>query len=674
VAIQLYNNATASWDQFDLMGNLAAKRWYSEPVYDGQNYINSGAVSMRFLHIGNGFNTHDLILDYVVLKNALGIGGGVTDHGALTGLAQDDHTQYLLPTELNATSPVSYDPTNGTISLGTVGIANGGTGQTTAQAAIDALLPSQTGNNGKVLGTNGTTASWVAGGGGSGDMTKATYDADDDGEVTNAEGIYQTAASGDLEIITERPNADIVLNQDYGTYRDGLFRIYNYTGSASPYISFRYDNPVNAEIGINDTLRAELNIYGNNSVDGGAINIYNGASADSPTDSWSVKPIDANRLGIFASNDSTAILAVHQDDHIQTDQLLLNPISSPTATAAEGMIYYDTDDNKVKFYDGSSWADVGGAGGSGGPWYGDGSDGDVVLDGTNTFSWASKAGTPAIYTLNRPVYIDDLTVSGGAVINPNGYHVYIAGTLTGALKLYSNGGNGGAGGLYNSPGAGGTAAHGAGSLPAVLAGKAGSGTGVGFNGSAQTSCDTNAALPGASGGDGGLAEGFVTRLDGGSGGTVTKLSFSDRSIMSLLTMRIQIGPTLGQWNLHGGGGSGAMGRGSIYGAGGGSGGNGGNSVLCVRDILSGSSVDQQCKGGAGGSGGGIAGNEADDGGGGGGAGGSGGVAVCLYGRSAGTITQSAAGGTGGGGGTGLTSNGLPGGNGPDGLAILINAR
>lgn len=41
-----------------------------------------------------------------------------------------------------------------------VSIANGGTGQTTAQAAIDALLPTQTGNSGKFLTTNATNASW----------------------------------------------------------------------------------------------------------------------------------------------------------------------------------------------------------------------------------------------------------------------------------------------------------------------------------------------------------------------------------------------------------------------------------------------------------------------------------------------------------------------------------
>lgn len=41
-------------------------------------------------------------------------------------------------------------------------IANGGTGCTTAACAINALLPTQLGNSGKVLGTNGTASAWVA--------------------------------------------------------------------------------------------------------------------------------------------------------------------------------------------------------------------------------------------------------------------------------------------------------------------------------------------------------------------------------------------------------------------------------------------------------------------------------------------------------------------------------
>jgi len=45
---------------------------------------------------------------------------------------------------------------------GTVAIANGGTGQTTATAAFNALAPSQSGQNGRYLKSDGTNASWDA--------------------------------------------------------------------------------------------------------------------------------------------------------------------------------------------------------------------------------------------------------------------------------------------------------------------------------------------------------------------------------------------------------------------------------------------------------------------------------------------------------------------------------
>jgi hypothetical protein len=56
---------------------------------------------------------------------------------------------------------------------GTVPIANGGTGQTTATAAINALLPSQSSQAGKVLSTDGTNTSWIAAGG-TGTVTSVT--------------------------------------------------------------------------------------------------------------------------------------------------------------------------------------------------------------------------------------------------------------------------------------------------------------------------------------------------------------------------------------------------------------------------------------------------------------------------------------------------------------------
>ncbi|MGZ8924560.1 MAG: hypothetical protein ACXW2E_01625 [Nitrososphaeraceae archaeon] len=44
---------------------------------------------------------------------------------------------------------------------GILSLANGGTGQATANDSLNALLPSQTGNSGKVLSTDGTDSSWT---------------------------------------------------------------------------------------------------------------------------------------------------------------------------------------------------------------------------------------------------------------------------------------------------------------------------------------------------------------------------------------------------------------------------------------------------------------------------------------------------------------------------------
>jgi len=66
----------------------------------------------------------------------------------------------------------------GAITLaGTLNIANGGTGQTTANTAFNALAPTQTANSGKYLTTDGSNTSWasiVSGAALSNDTTTAT--------------------------------------------------------------------------------------------------------------------------------------------------------------------------------------------------------------------------------------------------------------------------------------------------------------------------------------------------------------------------------------------------------------------------------------------------------------------------------------------------------------------
>ena len=92
-------------------------------------------------------------------------GGTITGSGTiglgteLTGLNGLSTTGFVKRTGAGAyaTSAVSL----GTDVSGTLPIANGGTGQTTANAALNALLPTQVLNTGKVLQTDGSNTSWV---------------------------------------------------------------------------------------------------------------------------------------------------------------------------------------------------------------------------------------------------------------------------------------------------------------------------------------------------------------------------------------------------------------------------------------------------------------------------------------------------------------------------------
>jgi hypothetical protein len=87
--------------------------------------------------------------------------------------------------------PTLNQNTTGTASnvTGTVAIGNGGTGQTTATAAFDALAPSQTSNSGKYLTTNGSTTSWAT-------VTAGASISNDTSTSTNLDPLFANATSG----------------------------------------------------------------------------------------------------------------------------------------------------------------------------------------------------------------------------------------------------------------------------------------------------------------------------------------------------------------------------------------------------------------------------------------------------------------------------------------------
>ena len=105
---------------------------------------------------------------------------------------------------------------------GTVAIANGGTGQTSASAALNALLPSQTSNANKYLQTDGTNSSWDA-------ISLSTADITGTLAVANG-GTGSTTATG------ARTNLGLVIGTDVpgpsGTGASGTWGI-NVSGNAA---------------------------------------------------------------------------------------------------------------------------------------------------------------------------------------------------------------------------------------------------------------------------------------------------------------------------------------------------------------------------------------------------------------------------------------------------------
>lgn len=120
----------------------------------GSAYIPAGTTTQRptaSTYTGQfRYNTTIPQLEYSDGTNwtAVGGSGGVTSFSAgTTGLTPSSAT-------------------TGVVTLaGTLAVANGGTGVTTSAALIASIFPSQTGNSGKVLSTDGSTTSWIATGG-----------------------------------------------------------------------------------------------------------------------------------------------------------------------------------------------------------------------------------------------------------------------------------------------------------------------------------------------------------------------------------------------------------------------------------------------------------------------------------------------------------------------------
>jgi hypothetical protein len=154
VRVDLLSNATAagSWDRHDLTPSNVS---WSTNTFDYAGSITSATwngTTVQLNRGGTGQTTAQAAMN--------SFAGAVTSGSYLRG----NGTNVVMSTIQAADVPTLNQNTIGTAAnvTGVVAIANGGTGQITANAALNALLPTQTGNASKYLQTDGTNATWDA--------------------------------------------------------------------------------------------------------------------------------------------------------------------------------------------------------------------------------------------------------------------------------------------------------------------------------------------------------------------------------------------------------------------------------------------------------------------------------------------------------------------------------
>jgi len=290
--------------------------------------------------------------------------------------------------------------------------------------------------------------------------------------------------------------------------------------------------------------------------------------------------------------------------------------------AFPGAMGYETDSLSWKgCTGGTTWTAIGG-GNLG--LYGDGSDGAVAFDGTNTYaSFASKAGS--VYTLIRDVYATTVAVTGSATVTTAGFRIFATTSITVNVTAGINANGGSASGQTAGAAAATTGVTGGGGA----GGQGGNSASAGSNGGNVITAG------GGAGGAGGTGNGGANAA--GTAGTSTVLTAAEGGLKQFNYPLAMTGRTPSASQIKGGaGGSGGGGGSTSYGGGGG---GGAGVVLIAAPLVTGTGT-VNATGGNGGTGG-------NQNGGGGGGGGGGYVFIMTAAALGGSLSVNVAAGSGG---------------------------
>ena len=124
IDVQLFNNNTLGWDTITTVTDQTGFKIIDVPVALSDDYINgSDEVTVRLYHSDAGNTAHYIQVDYaaIQLTPQLGGGGGITDHGGLTGLSDDDHPQYALADGSRASYFIPFATKQSSVDAGALG-------------------------------------------------------------------------------------------------------------------------------------------------------------------------------------------------------------------------------------------------------------------------------------------------------------------------------------------------------------------------------------------------------------------------------------------------------------------------------------------------------------------------------------------------------------------------
>jgi hypothetical protein len=136
VDVAIFNHTTSGWDSYGEIPTDTELRYYEFNIYTGVDHVSTNNAKVRFVHNAGGTNTHSFQLDYLALAKLIE-GAGITNHGALQGLSDDDHLQYAL-----ADGTRGFSALSDIVSALSAVVINGLASAETARSTLSALVVS----------------------------------------------------------------------------------------------------------------------------------------------------------------------------------------------------------------------------------------------------------------------------------------------------------------------------------------------------------------------------------------------------------------------------------------------------------------------------------------------------------------------------------------------------